>query len=91
MSVLIKGIEMPKSCFACDFYSGNECYLYSYGIPARYNYNPDTKPEWCELVEVPTPHGRLIDADELLKHKTDHEMISTHLVWNAPTIIEEDL
>ena len=29
---------------------------------------------------------RLIDADALLKHKDDHEMISTHLIWNAPTI-----
>lgn len=28
---------------------------------------------------------RLIDADELLKGKTDHEMISTHLIFNAPT------
>lgn len=35
-------------------------------------------------------HGRrrmrLIDADELLKRKEDHQMISTHLIWNAPTI-----
>lgn len=30
--------------------------------------------------------GRLIDADELLKHKSDHETISTHLIWNAPTV-----
>ena len=29
---------------------------------------------------------RLIDADELLKGKTDHEMISTHLIFNAPTV-----
>ena len=29
---------------------------------------------------------RLIDADELLKGHEDHEMISTHLIWNAPTI-----
>ena len=29
---------------------------------------------------------RLIDADSLLRGKTDHEMISTHLIWNAPTI-----
>lgn len=28
---------------------------------------------------------RLIDADELLKGKEDHQMISTHLIWNAPT------
>lgn len=29
---------------------------------------------------------RLIDADALLKHKSDHEIISTHLIWNAPTV-----
>lgn len=28
---------------------------------------------------------RLIDADELLKHSNDHDMISTHLIFNAPT------
>lgn len=32
---------------------------------------------------------RLIDADELLKHKTDHDMISTHLIYNMPTIEAE--
>lgn len=29
--------------------------------------------------------SRYIDADALLKHTTDHEMISTHLIYNAPT------
>ena len=29
---------------------------------------------------------RLIDADALLKGREDHEMINTHLIWNAPTI-----
>lgn len=29
---------------------------------------------------------RLIDADALLRGHEDHEMISTHLIWNAPTI-----
>lgn len=29
---------------------------------------------------------RMIDADALLKHKSDHETISTHLIWNAPTV-----
>lgn len=29
---------------------------------------------------------RLIDADALLEGREDHEMISTHLIWNAPTI-----
>lgn len=30
--------------------------------------------------------GRLIDANRLLKGKTDHDMISTHLIYNAPTV-----
>ena len=29
---------------------------------------------------------RLIDADKLLKGKTDHKMISTHIIWNALTV-----
>ena len=29
--------------------------------------------------------SRYIDADDLLKYKTDHQMISTHLIYNAET------
>lgn len=29
---------------------------------------------------------RLIDADALLKGKDEHQIISTHLIWNAPTV-----
>ena len=32
------------------------------------------------------PMSRLIDADALLEGREDHEMISTHLIWNATTI-----
>lgn len=48
---------------------------------------------WLEKLErkvIMTPHGRLIDADKLLKNKTDHEMISTHLIYNASTVIESE-
>lgn len=34
---------------------------------------------------------RLIDADALLKGKQDHEMISTHIIWNAPTVDAEPI
>lgn len=34
---------------------------------------------------------RLVDADALLKGKQDHEMISTHIIWNAPTIEAEPI
>lgn len=29
--------------------------------------------------------SRYIDADALLKGYEDHELISTHLIWNAPS------
>ena len=38
-------------------------------------------PIWIEEEDM-----RLIDADALLKGREDHELISTHLIWNAPTI-----
>lgn len=70
MSVLIKGMEMPKSC-PCEIIGvGYDLFCsFAYGVPARVQeYNEccenGTKPDWCPLIEVP-PHGRLIDADAL--------------------------
>ena len=67
MSVLVKDIKMPKRCLDCPMYDcyNYYCKLYSFGIPARYNGDGSIRPEWCELVELPEKHGRLIDADEL--------------------------
>ena len=53
--------------------------------------------EWCPLVEVPEPHGRLIDADSLnLDYEvemaddwnTAHEI--ANCVKYAPTVIEAE-
>lgn len=30
--------------------------------------------------------SRLIDADELLKGYQDHEPVSSHIIWNSPTV-----
>ena len=87
MSVLIKGMKMPQHCYECDFEHYNRCEI---SRKASARVESIDRPEWCPLVEVPTPHGRLIDADKLLKHKTDHEMIDTHFIWNAPTVIESE-
>ena len=67
MSVLIKGMEMPKSSRVCPFavMAGDwekECI-----VGGRYEWNPGRVCKDCPLVEVPTPHGRLIDANQLLE------------------------
>ena len=62
MSVIIKGLKMPKNC--------GECIWIQRGYPdwcdlpmGRDLFNDKKRPDWCPLIEVPTPHGPLIDAD----------------------------
>ena len=56
MSILIKGMEMPKRCGGC-FLRVGECKQRIY---------MEDRPHDCPLVPVP-PHGRLIDADALIE------------------------
>ena len=66
MSILIKGMEMPKSCLHCEFPSedvNKELYCPFTGIECL---NIGRQKD-CPLVEVPQ-HGRLIDADKLKEH-----------------------
>ena len=74
MSILIKGMDMPKDCPMCPMAHWNACDEFTgCGIVAGKKYANKTdpkymkstcRPDWCPLVEV-KPHGRLIDADEL--------------------------
>lgn len=61
MSVLIKGMGMPESCCVCpvNMESCNYGFEYLRDHPELY----ERRAENCPIVEVPTPHGRLIDAD----------------------------
>lgn len=69
MSVLIKGVDMPKKCCECIFARDSglgkdmvACIAVQgmVGVPKR-----SGKSEACPLVEVKTPHGRLIDESKL--------------------------
>ena len=86
MSVLIKGMEMPEKCGSCDLFhvespmhctvvKGHKTVGAPYGMP---------RPDWCPLVEIPEPHGRLIDADALLKKTINNPL-------HAPYIVEKDI
>lgn len=62
MNIYIEGMQMPKSCFYCQFQHKNttECLL----THKYYNWGLTTPPSDCPLIPVP-PHGRLIDADAI--------------------------
>lgn len=85
MSVLIKGMEMPKA--------GNwkTIRIYYDGTCAEPNWQGDCRyMHGCEAVSVP-PHGRLIDGDALAKLEV---IPSDNWVFRAiekvPTIIEAE-
>ena len=63
MSILIKKMEMPKGCWACPFAVGKhyECLF----TKKSYNWGLTTRPSDCPLVDIQSPHGRLIDAESL--------------------------
>ena len=90
MSILIKGMKMPKSC--------NECLMsIEYACMINGNIIPDywarlDRPTDCPLVELP-PHGRLIDADTLMpnaEYKGKYDILTAYDVVAAPTIIEAE-
>ena len=89
MGVYIKGMEIPKSCGECldiGWHYVFDCRLDDAEEGERL---PN-----CPLVPVP-PHGRLIDADALMKHKGNCYDADGHLLYAvgtgsimcAPTII----
>lgn len=63
MSLMIKGMDMPKSCFECRFYQNEMDYCEV--TDTDYPFLEELKLKDCPLSEIPTPHGRLIDADRL--------------------------
>lgn len=103
MGVYIKGMEMPESCPCKLVGVGYDMYCsFTSGIPSRMREyveccEKETRPDWCPLAEIQTPHGRLIDADELMgriEHDTPlsstFEKVVRRYIENAPTIIERE-
>lgn len=101
MSVLIRGMEIPEDCRVCPmemFYincGDTRCRATNKLLAEDYKAIPFSgRPDWCPLVEVPVPHGRLIDADELA-NKTFYSTTNAPYItyWrfvNAPTVIEAE-
>lgn len=89
--IYIPWMSMPKTCDDCQVSADcpNDEHIDGY--------NMQNRPRFCQLVSVPE-HGRLIDADALLKHKGNCYDADGHLLYAvgtgnilcAPTIIPAD-
>ena len=69
MGVYIKGMKKPEKCLACPMRNYEDwCVLQEWTTEKDYiNYTWEDMRKNCPLVEVKEPHGRLIDADEIVK------------------------
>ena len=91
MSILIKGMAMPKGCNECAQFWCDHCRIHNTTVTLK-------RHEDCPLIEIPTPHGRLIDADDAMKHLADdgREAFTKYQVWlffskyGAPTILDAE-
>lgn len=71
MSVLIKGMKMPASCYDCDLCSesmDSERNVYWICPLLNMDVGKYARREDCPLVEVAVPHGKLIDADRFMEY-----------------------
>lgn len=99
MSVLIKGANIPvMGCLYCQLRNGDNCVASDILDVSEqvYKSTKERHPD-CPLVEIPTPHGRLIDADELIGYLnewlSDPVALSgfTRIINHQPTIIEAEV
>jgi len=97
MSVIIKNVEVPQYCGACHvgFCKQIGCELYIGFDDYATSRHPD-----CPISNIPTPHGRLIDADALadnwyyasaaLQQDDVRKVVCLDDIDSAPTIIEAE-
>lgn len=90
MSILIKGIKMPKKSYECPCHNGENC-----NVTQKVCFEP---PKDCPLVEIQTPHGELIDVDTIDFTNNDDTSMAFNIgaswaimqVARAKTVIESE-
>lgn len=97
MSLIIKGMDMPLDCRFCPCCADNgligmEREYFCSAVDSALEIDKlDQKLSCCPLVEISTPHGRLIDADALLRTEINLANYPSNYVRIAPTIVEAEM
>lgn len=104
MSILIKGMKMPKNCLKCPFCLFSDGNWKCLVDGSHADFGGTCRPSLCPLVRVPA-HGDLIDRDVLLDEQVPATLFPCGLdgklevqtnavavgdVMYAPTIIPAD-
>ena len=88
MGVYIKGMVMPDNCMKCILRvrDKNKSWCLVSGKRLARSLL-EIMPSGCPLIEVPEPHGRLIDADAYYANKCENQY---YFLKDAPTVIEAE-
>ena len=98
MSIIVRGMEMPENCAVCEFHGRMDDPMVAQHWCKKTGENILTpykgRGKDCPLGNVPTPHGRLIDADALGSFPYNMDFCdggeADEWIQNAPTIIEAE-
>ena len=103
MSVLIRGMEMPKNCSGCPLnYDQMACKVtgtrWWSDTMVLMGFDSDKERLYdCPLVEIPTPHGRLKDVDRIEYENVyfedvgeSYEIVGKDDIDELPTVIEAE-
>lgn len=96
MSIILKGIDMPEICELCPFWVMRTDGRWCRTLHKIVDISKDRADD-CPLVEISTPHGRLIDADELVKHLRKDPLFDlverygiSGVIESRPTILDKE-
>lgn len=86
MSIIVKGIEMPKNCYLCPFcdYVSGRCDAVK-GTPYTPENRYDQRADWCPLVEAP----EWISVKERLPEQIGSQVREKYLVHLASGCIQK--
>lgn len=88
MSVLIKNMALPRNCAECRLCDTCECLrdfrTYEEVLDAVED-GDLTRDQNCPLVEIPVPHGNLIDADEVTRWM-QRSSENPYLMWSEAKV-----
>ena len=102
MGIYIKGMTMQSCCDGCMFSDWSN--LHQTACCKMRDYDPcfeyhsmdyrEKRADFCPLVEIPEPHGDLIDRDALLKKTINNPLHAPYIVAkdirDMPPIIEAE-
>jgi len=89
--LIIRGMEMPKSCADCPMFDESWCMALPMKRWREANHRPPKGERLpaCPILPLQEEHGRLIDADALMAQlgETEYKGAIKRVLSQAPTII----